>query len=507
MEEDISEQVQDKKQEWGLPSIGIPTEILWNPLFSYTEKALYGFLRNLSAQDKGCFATNIYLGNLVGITKNSASRTINRLKTAEYIIVNEFHDDFGSTKRTIYTNDDALKKYRPLIKLVQPMVKTKKNWQKDEEVLALSEKLTGLSRRIGGVTTGEYPDNDEEVPPESPVNINEEEKEYENEGEKTNVSKETSSVFDKTRQVDLEDVDPTVVENKEVTQTENKPLAKDSVAIPTPENINNVSPRPTPRKIEILKKETTKPTPKTPQEIQELIQFWCGLGLVQHKNPEKKVYQEASKMLQKLMKAKFFEKDSNYPKYADYKFTKQEIIDTFKEFALSATNFNYQPQAGSYKTFLGKTSLPNFLYNNKTQKSLFIQFFEEKAVLLKDSQMLVEDLDQETTVILKHLYEKKITKIKPLKYDSRDENNFRKTSNNLKLFYELNRNIVVGEFNLLGSDIGAKRKRADYLFEAIMASIGDNSELKMLITTSWLCSDKTFNERLPKYLNEQGIIR
>lgn len=300
-------------------------------------------------------------------------------------------------------------------------------------------------------------------------------------------------------------LDPTVVENKEVAQTKNKPLAKDSVAI-APENIDKVASRPTPRKVDILKKET-KPTPKTtPQEVQELIQFWCGLGLVQHKNPEKKVYQEASKMLQKLMKAKFFESDSNYPKYADYKFTKQEIMNTFEEFKLAALNFNYQPQAGSYKTKLAKTSLPNFLYDNHNQKSLFIQFFEEKAILLKDSQMLVEDLDPEMTNIIKYLYEKHIVGYKPIKYDSRDENNFRKASNNLNDWFQLNKNIVSNNFGLFGNDVGAKRKRADMLFESIIASIGDNSKSKMTITSSWLCIDRTFSERLPKYLKEMGIL-
>ena len=67
---------QDEKQEWGLPAIGIPSEILFNPLFSNSEKLLFGFLRNLSAQPKKCFATNTYLGNTVGLTKRSISRSL-----------------------------------------------------------------------------------------------------------------------------------------------------------------------------------------------------------------------------------------------------------------------------------------------------------------------------------------------------------------------------------------------------------------------------------------------
>lgn len=263
------------------------------------------------------------------------------------------------------------------------------------------------------------------------------------------------------------------------------------------------------RKIKILKKE--KPTPKIKQPVQDLITLWNGLGLTKHKDPKSKIYIEIARMLNKLLNGKFFdEDDEDFAEYYGKKFTIDEISLSMRNFSVAATNFNFEP-TGDYKTYLRKKiNLKTFLYNNYSsgkERSLFIKYFNSSPTLLKDSQKLVEDLDPETTVILKHLYEKKITKIKPLKYDSRDENNFKKTSNNLKLFYESNKNIVASEFNLLGNDIGTKRKRADYLFEAIIASIGDNSELKMLITTSWLCSDKTFNERLPKYLNEQGIIR
>lgn len=349
-------------------------------------------------------------------------------------------------------------------------------------------------------------DNVENPETDNPVVGNEQQRILSNKNTNLNntnsvVSKETSTVSDETGSDSFNNLDPTVAENTNIEQ-ENTTLAKDSVAT-TLENIDNIPRRPT-RKIEILRK--VKPTPKVSQEIAEIIQFWCGLGLVQHKNPEKKVHQEAAKMLQKLMKAKFFEPDSDFKKYSDYKFTKKEIVETMKEFALSALNFNYQPQAGSYKTSLAKMSLPNFLYNNKNLRSLFIEHFENKAVLLKDSQILVQDLDPETTNIIKHLWVKNIVGVAPLKYNSSDENNFRKASNNLNEWFRVNKNVVSLHFGLYNGDIGSKRARADLLFESVMASIGENSKYKMNITSSWLCSDKMFSERLPKYLKEQGII-
>lgn len=317
------------------------------------------------------------------------------------------------------------------------------------------------------------------------------------------VSKETSSVFDKTRQVDLEDVGPTIVENKEVAQTKNKPLAKDSVAMPTLENIEKVAPRPTPRKVDILKKK--KPTPKVPQQFQEIIAEWAELGLVNH-NPEKGTYHNAVKMLKKLMNAKFFESNCQYSKYADYKFTREEIVDTFERFADAALNFNYLPIDGPYKTSLRKMSLPNFLYSAHSQKSLFVEYFENPPREINESQKMVEDLDPETTVIVKYLYHKKYIGTPNPKFTPSDENNFRKTSNMLDEWFKENRKIVSSNFYLYKGDIGTKRQRVDLLFEAVLASIGENSDWVVKVSSSWFCSPKTFNERLPKYLKEMGII-
>lgn len=262
------------------------------------------------------------------------------------------------------------------------------------------------------------------------------------------------------------------------------------------------------RKIKILKKE--KPTPKVKQSVQDLITLWNGLGLPKHKDPKSKIYIEIAKMLNKMLNGKFFdEDDEDFADYYGVKFTIDEISMSMRNFSIAATNFNFEP-TGDYKTYLRKKiNLKTFLYNNYSsgkEKSLFVKYFNSAPKPLHESKMLVEDLDPETTVIIKHLYEKHIIGHKPIKYDSRDENNFRKASNNLNEWFQSNKNIISNNFGLFGSDVGAKRKRADILFESIMASIGDNSKSKMTITSSWLCINRTFSERLPKYLKEMGIL-
>ena len=49
--------MQDKQKTktnfFGLPDIGIPSEVLFHPELTNTEKMLFGYLRNLSQTEKG----------------------------------------------------------------------------------------------------------------------------------------------------------------------------------------------------------------------------------------------------------------------------------------------------------------------------------------------------------------------------------------------------------------------------------------------------------------------
>lgn len=65
----IMERNSEPKQNFGLPSIGIPFEILFNEDLTNTEKILYGFVRNLAHSEKGCHASNEYLCDLMGLNQ------------------------------------------------------------------------------------------------------------------------------------------------------------------------------------------------------------------------------------------------------------------------------------------------------------------------------------------------------------------------------------------------------------------------------------------------------
>lgn len=65
----------------------IPTEIIINKEISSTEKLLYAVISSLTNEKGYCWASNQYLGDLIGISERHASRSINKLLQEQLIEV------------------------------------------------------------------------------------------------------------------------------------------------------------------------------------------------------------------------------------------------------------------------------------------------------------------------------------------------------------------------------------------------------------------------------------
>lgn len=105
----------NKEAEFGIPSIGIPAEVLFNPELSRIEKMLFGFLRNLSKSSKGCWASNRYLGYLNGVTPQTVSNAISKLKKWRYIDVKYSTSTGGQQIRNIFISTEYPKLYKKLV--------------------------------------------------------------------------------------------------------------------------------------------------------------------------------------------------------------------------------------------------------------------------------------------------------------------------------------------------------------------------------------------------------
>ena len=100
------------KQQFGLPDIGIPAEVLFHPKLTRTEKMLYGFILNIAHSDRGCFASNEWLAGLMGMrTPQTISNAINNLRQWEVIIV----EWDKKQNRQIYLNPEYPKIYSQIL--------------------------------------------------------------------------------------------------------------------------------------------------------------------------------------------------------------------------------------------------------------------------------------------------------------------------------------------------------------------------------------------------------
>jgi len=82
----MSEESQTPINPFGLPNIVIPAEVLFNDELSWMQKALFGLLSNLCANEKGyCWASNRYLSDLLGVLPRNLSKMLSRLQSLGYI--------------------------------------------------------------------------------------------------------------------------------------------------------------------------------------------------------------------------------------------------------------------------------------------------------------------------------------------------------------------------------------------------------------------------------------
>lgn len=247
-----------------------------------------------------------------------------------------------------------------------------------------------------------------------------------------------------------------------------------------------------------------KEEPKLSIAVYQIIDFWNNSGLHRHRVESSKIYKQSAKRLNSILKGAFWATVDDYVEYRRYKFSKDEIVNSIKNFAVAATNDEYAPY-GRRKEFYRKMTLYDFLWNNRSKKdkSLFIYYHENKPELLKFTAKVPEKINKtpEIAKALEIIYIKMfLGGVKP-KFTSKEKNDFIKASNNLTDFYSKNRKrLTLPHFDSGNQYVGL----ATILINAVVADVGENKKSK--ITTGWLCSELTFSSRLTKYLHNQGLI-
>ena len=101
--------------EFGLPNIVIPAEVLFHSGLSSTEKILFGIINNLSATENGCWASNRYLANFLNLKMQTISNAISILKKLGFLDVIITQRSDGMQVRRIFIDKNYLKKHEKIL--------------------------------------------------------------------------------------------------------------------------------------------------------------------------------------------------------------------------------------------------------------------------------------------------------------------------------------------------------------------------------------------------------
>lgn len=243
----------------------------------------------------------------------------------------------------------------------------------------------------------------------------------------------------------------------------------------------------------IKEKSNTLQTKKTPtQEVKlnnkilPFIEMWEEAGGTKHRR-DSKVFASAVGNLKRLVsRGTFFnDKGDEFKEFAD---TKLEIGD----WGLALRNYTkarkpeYLPRK---KDWIKRLSLANFIYQPYASiKSPLIYFIKFNP------QFIVQDNNPILTKSLTEQFAEWNPNYKP---NGSDRNKFISASNKATTFFEEHKNKIASHFHL------TPHKIAQFILRAVKKDMEGSS---MLITPGFLCSDKTFDHRLPTYLKNQAVF-
>jgi hypothetical protein len=365
--------------DWTPPFIGIPAEVFGNPKLTQTEKFLFGFLQNLSLSERGCFASNSYLGTLIMSGAQTVSNSIQNLKKYKYINV-VFKDKDGPTKETerhIYINPNYKVLYRQLA------IEFYKNHYKLSNNGLLNKLEEGINQIIGGY---------------SPVYT--EEDSYNN-------SKET-------------------INSKELIQQSDSQIANSNSNTLDKQSKHSLI-RTGMAKAKVKDKPVDKPLNGPYKKI---FDYWQLSGL-RKPNSQNSTYEKNVIALRGLFNGTAI----------DRKYTIDEIVKVIDLLKLAASP-DYTPPNLKSKEYYRQVYFCDFVYNSRTGKSLFKELLDNPPKLLKESVKPIADPDPEITNYLLTSYQEKAmgrANVDFLK-DEKNKSTFKLANLYLQKFWKANLN-------------------------------------------------------------------
>jgi hypothetical protein len=248
--------------------------------------------------------------------------------------------------------------------------------------------------------------------------------------------------------------------------------------------------------------------PKKSDDVSDIIEYWGSKGFPIHR--ENTAAEAASiRHIYAVLDGTLFESFRDKGIIRKYKIS--EIKKAMDNFALAAFNKDYQPY-GDSKRFLQKTPLSKFFYDitkgNESNKSKFLRYFWKRPILVSESSYLVmKDELPHITKVLANWYQKNFS-------DRRNGNSVQITnafiiaSKKLKQFMEENeRKLRLEDFHLIYGCTDNLRCLAIQLTRTMDKELRENDVLWRDFHPGWLHTEKTFVERLPKFLKSERMMK
>jgi hypothetical protein len=225
--------------------------------------------------------------------------------------------------------------------------------------------------------------------------------------------------------------------------------------------------------------------------IRDLLEHWLELKLYLPKE-NTKTFMEGVTKLKKLLSGTLFGQQFNV----------EQIKVSMDRFALAALDPDFEPSKPAYKKILAKMSPSAFIENlySVGEKSFFLKYTKEEPQASRDIEHLLADKYPTMTKNLINLYREKVLSNSKIKFNAKEENCFIRTSQMIHKFFKDNSS-QINHYSMPSDS-----EKVQYLWEALLADVGEGSANIRKITPGWFCSDATFHHRYPAYLTQQGVL-
>jgi len=236
--------------------------------------------------------------------------------------------------------------------------------------------------------------------------------------------------------------------------------------------------------------------PKVSELAQEVIDYWCSKGFHMHRE-DSTAFEIAVDKINRLF-AKTLFVDFEVSEHYKGKWDMSDVRKAIDNFHLAVNSLDHMP---ANKKWIKKTSFNQFLYNPRintkyeVEKSLFLKYYLQKPELVSKSRVFsANDMYPQVTKIFENWWTKSFSADR-WALDTPTRNHFIFTGRKIKTFIEENKNRF-----LFGTNVEPMTQIARRLTECFDKELRENDSLYSIFNSSWLLSEKTFTERLPRYL-------